>query len=56
MKSFIIPVVTGAAGIVIEGLSGRNTRKAFNIFFTREKTCYGKFAHNKEKFCTLKPE
>jgi hypothetical protein len=37
MKCFVIPVVTGATGIVTRELSGRNIRKAFNRFFTRKK-------------------
>jgi hypothetical protein len=34
-------VFTGATGIVIGGLSGRNTMKAFNVFFTWKKHVMG---------------
>jgi hypothetical protein len=38
MKCFVIPVITGATGIVTKGLkkSGNNTRKAFNGFFKKK--------------------
>jgi len=47
MKCFVIPVITGATGIVTEGLqkSGNNTEKAFKKFFI--KICTGDIAHNK---------
>jgi hypothetical protein len=40
MKCFVIPVITGATGIVTRGLkkiSGDNTRKAFNRFSTKKQ-------------------
>jgi hypothetical protein len=43
MKYFVIPVITGATGIVTKGLkkiSGNNTRKAFNRV-SRKKTAVG---------------
>jgi hypothetical protein len=42
MKRFVIPVITGATGIVTRGLKkipGNDTRKAFNRFST-EKQLY----------------
>jgi hypothetical protein len=39
MKYFLIPVITGATGIVTKGqkISGKNTRKAFNRFSTKKQ-------------------
>jgi hypothetical protein len=43
MKCFVIPVITGATGIVTRGLkiSGNNTRKAFNRFSTKKTAVVG---------------
>jgi hypothetical protein len=57
MKSFIIAVVTGAAGIVNWGTIWKEYQESIRyILHIERKICYGKFAHNKEKFCTLKAE
>jgi hypothetical protein len=40
MKCFVIPVITGATGIVTRGLkkrSGNNTRKIFKRFSTKKQ-------------------
>jgi hypothetical protein len=57
IKCFVILVVTEATGIVTKGLkiSGSNTRKAFNRFFTQD-SCTGNNAYNKESTTILKSE
>jgi hypothetical protein len=59
MKSFVIPVINGATGIVTKGLkkSGNNTRKAFNIFSTKNG-CTRNIAHynGSATIRNLKPE
>jgi hypothetical protein len=52
-----MPVIIGATEVVSEGLkmSGNNTRKAFNRFYTKN-SCIRDMAHNKESatICNLK--
>jgi hypothetical protein len=60
MKCFVIPVISGATGIVTRGLkkiSGNNTRKAFNRLSTKN-SCTRNIAHYKESVIirNLKPE
>jgi hypothetical protein len=60
MKCFVIPVITGATGIVTRGLktiSGNNTRKAFNRFCTKN-SCTRNITHYKKSATirNLKPE
>jgi hypothetical protein len=59
MKCFVIPVITGATGIVNKELkkSGSNTRKAFNRFST-ENSCTRNITHDKKSAAirNLKPE
>jgi hypothetical protein len=58
-KSFVIPVIIGATGIVTKGQkkSGNNTRKAFNRFYTKY-SCTRNITHYKESATIryLKPE
>jgi hypothetical protein len=46
MKCFMIPVITGATGIVTEGLKKilKHTKKAFSRFSTKS-SCTRDFAH-----------
>jgi hypothetical protein len=60
MKCFVIPVITGAAGILTSGLkkiSGYNTRKALNRF-SAKNSCTRNITHYKESATIrdLKPE
>jgi hypothetical protein len=61
MKCFVMPVITGATGIVTKGLkkkkSGNNTRKAFNRF-PKKNSSTRSITHYKESATirNLKPE